>query len=228
MNELVVFDCDGTLVDSQHVILAAMHAAFDALGLPRCADQDVRRIVGLSLPEALAALLGEELGADQALLDRLVRAYRQAFVDLRSRDGHQPEPLYPGILESLRSLSDKGHLLAVATGKSMRGLRLILQHHGIEHLFISLQTADHHPSKPHPAMLQAAMSEAGAAPERTVLVGDTSYDMRMARNAGTFGLGVDWGYHGRDELKAAGADAIAMKGADIPSFVSTFLRDIGP
>jgi len=200
---LIVFDCDGTLVDSQHLIVAAAEQAFAAEGLPPPAAAEVHAIIGLSLEVAIAVLLPE---AEPALHDRLVERYRAAWRELRAA-GVQ-EPLYPGALATLRELDRRGHLLGVATGKSRPGLELVLDHHRLSALFVSLQTADRHPSKPHPGMLESAMRETGSDPAETLMVGDTSYDMTMAQAAGARAIGVAWGYHPVAALASAGAVTI--------------------
>ncbi len=202
---LAVFDCDGTLVDSQANILLAMYDTFDAAGLPRPLEHDVRRGVGLSLNEIMRVLVPD---GDAALHARLAADYRQAFQQRRLDRRLDPEPLYPGIAEGLTTLSAAGWQLGVATGKSDRGLHLILEHHGLAHHFVTLQTADRHPSKPHPAMLRQAMRDAGAAARDTAMIGDTVFDMAMAVSAGVRALGVDWGYHDAHELHDAGASAV--------------------
>jgi len=202
---LAVFDCDGTLVDGQAAVCDAMDAAFAAHGLPAPDRHLVRRSVGLSLPQAVRALLPE---ADEALQQGLDQAYRGAFRAAREA-GQLVEPLYAGVRELLDALRDDGWLLAVATGKSDRGLEHCLATHGLSRHFVSLQTADRHPAKPHPAMLDAALFEAGALPASAVMIGDTAYDMVMAVNAGVRALGVDWGYHTPAELSEAGAETVA-------------------
>lgn len=167
--------------------------------------------MGLSLAHALRVLAPQ---ADAALHERLANDYRVAFGDLRS-NGMTGEPLFPGIVDTLDALDKAGWVLGIATGASDRGLALRLTGHDLTSRFVTLQTADRHPSKPHPAMVKAAMIEAAASPETTIVIGDTSYDMIMARAAGTSALGVAWGYHDPAELKAAGAFAIAACGADI-------------
>jgi phosphoglycolate phosphatase len=201
MNRLAVFDCDGTLVDSQAAICRAMDECFTSHGLTPPDRQATRRIVGLSLPQAMQALLPD---ADPDLHDLLTRTYKSAFHRHRA-EGLVEEPLFDGIAPAVQALEDAGWLLGVATGKSDRGLRLCLERHGLHARFVTLQTADRHPSKPHPAMLHAAIAEAGAAPETTVMIGDTSFDMMMAREAGAHALAVGWGYHSADELRSAGA-----------------------
>lgn len=202
---LAVFDCDGTLVDGQAAVCDAMDAAFAAHGLPAPDRHLVRRSVGLSLPQAVRALLPD---ADEALQQGLDQAYRGAFRAAREA-GQLVEPLYAGVRELLDGLRDDGWLLGVATGKSDRGLEHCLATHGLSRHFVSLQTADRHPSKPHPAMLEAALFEAGAMPEHAVMIGDTAYDMVMAVNGRVRALGVDWGYHTPAELTEAGAEAVA-------------------
>lgn len=202
---LAVFDCDGTLVDGQAAVCAAMDAAFLAHGLPYPDRHLVRRSVGLSLPQAVRALLPD---ADEELRQAIDLAYRGAFRAAREA-GELVEPLYDGVRELLERLLDDGWLLGVATGKSDRGLEHCLATHGLSRHFVTLQTADRHPSKPHPAMLEAALFEAGALPGSAVMIGDTAFDMAMAVNAGVRGLGVDWGYHTPAELSDAGAEAVA-------------------
>ncbi len=214
-NRLALFDCDGTLVDSQHNIVEAMADAFAQCGFPAPGRAATLRIVGLSLFEAMAVLLP---GGDRETHARLAESYRTAFRRLRG-GGLIEEPLYEGITDALAALKRAGWLLGVVTGKSDRGLSLCLSHHGITERFVTLQTADRHPSKPHPAMVEAAMAEAGAGAESTVIIGDTCYDMMMARNAGARAIGVSWGYHPMSELCAAGADAIARHPSDIAALI---------
>jgi phosphoglycolate phosphatase len=212
---LAVFDCDGTLSDGQAAVCAAMDRAFAECGLVAPPSHQVRRIVGLSLPVAMRHLApGEEPGTH----GRLVDAYKRAFFEARTQ-GRVHEPLFDGIEPLLRSLHSGGWQLGVATGKSDRGLNVCLTLHGVRELFVSLQTADRHPSKPHPAMLEAALAEAGAAAGDTVMIGDTTYDIDMARAAGVRALGVAWGYHAPDELLAAGAAAVARTPADLKELI---------
>ena len=201
MTRLIVFDCDGTLVDSQHIIVAAAERAFVACGQAPPAPADVHAIIGLSLELAVKVLQPD---AAPALHDRLVDEYRVAWRALRA-DGIS-EPLYPDARMVLEELDRRGHLLAVATGKSRPGLLQVLEHHRLTHLFVSLQTADRHPSKPHPAHARGGDARRpAAAPEETLMVGDTSYDMTMAQAAGARAIGVAWGYHPVEALASAGA-----------------------
>ena len=213
MTRLAIFDCDGTLVDSQANICRAVEEAFvEALVAvpPRVA---IRRIVGLSLVEAMQALLPE---ADDAEHRVLAQGYKDKFVAMRASGALDEEPLFDGIGELVERLADDGWLLGVATGKSDRGLAHVLTTHGMTHHFVTLQTSDRHPSKPHPSMIEAAIAEAGADPLRTAMIGDTTYDVMMAVNAGVRAIGVGWGYHAPDELVAAGAHGVALAVADLP------------
>ncbi len=203
---LAVFDCDGTLVDSQANIVRAMHDSFGRLGLPDPDPHAVRRVVGLSLVEAMQALLPD---ADADLHVRLAEDYKTAFQRLRADKRLDPEPLFDGIGALLDALEADGWLLAVATGKSDRGLKLVMEHHGLLHRFVSLQTADRHPSKPHPSMLLQCLADAGVAPHQACIIGDTVFDVGMGVAAGVTAFGVDWGYHERHELLEAGAAAVA-------------------
>ncbi len=209
---LAVFDCDGTLIDSQINIIRAMESSFVRHGLPAPDPHATRRIVGLSLVEAMQALLPD---ADDALHISLAADYKTAFQRLRADRALDAEPLYPGIRALLDAMKDDGWQLAVATGKSDRGLKLALEHHGIHPLFVSLQTADRHPSKPHPSMLRAALSDAGADAAQAVMIGDTVFDIAMGQAAGVRSIGVDWGYHDAHELIAAGADGVARDAAHL-------------
>jgi phosphoglycolate phosphatase len=213
VNRLAIFDCDGTLVDSQVNICRAMEACFATHRFDPPDRAAIRRIVGLSLVPAIAELLPE---GDAALHEAMAEEYKRAFFAMRSNGALDPEPLFDGVADAIEALDAGGWLLGVATGKSDRGLLHILDHHGLRHRFVTLQTSDRHPSKPHPAMLEAAIAEAGGAPETTAMIGDTSFDMAMARAAGAHAVGVVWGYHTPDELTAAGAACIAGHARDLP------------
>ena len=218
MNRLALFDCDGTLVDSQHSICAAMDACFAEAGLERPPRARTKAVVGLSLVEAMRQLLPE---ADRETHAALAESYKRAFQALRG-DGLVEEPLFDGVAALIETLVADGWRLGVATGKSRRGLALCLEAHGLADRFVTLQTADLHPSKPHPSMIETAMAEAGAVPQSTLMIGDTSYDMAMARAAGATAVGALWGYHGADELIRAGAHHVAAHPADIIPLTRTF------
>ncbi len=204
LTRLAIFDCDGTLVDSQANICMAMEHAFmehQMVPPPRSA---IRRIVGLSLFEIMRELLPE---ADEAQQRLMAEAYRDSYLKLRN-DGLEHEPLYDGIAKLLGELDESGWLLGVATGKSDRGLERCLDHHGIKGMFVSLQTADRHPSKPHPSMIHQALADSGVDAAQAFMIGDTVYDIHMGQAAGCRTIGVGWGYHPLDELREAGADAV--------------------
>jgi phosphoglycolate phosphatase len=164
----------------------------------------------------MAALLPEATADQHA---KLAEDYRRAFMGLRAT-GEVEEPLFDGVRELLDALEEDGWLLAVATGKSDRGLKHCLEQHDIHARFVSLQTADRHPSKPHPSMVERAIIDAGAAAATTLVVGDTRFDMAMAVAAGASGIGAGWGYHEPEELIAAGAIAVA----DVPLAVLDLIR----
>ncbi len=217
MNRLAIFDCDGTLVDSGATIHAALGTALGAHGHDCPPPHVTRRVIGLSLGEAMAALVPD---ADHGLLSA---SYKDAFVAMRGA-GEVEEPLYDGIAELLDALEASGWLLGVATGKSDRGLRHCLASHGIFHRFVTLQTADRHPSKPHPAMALAAMAEAGTEPRHTVFIGDTGWDMGCARAAGCGAIGVGWGYHDEPELRRMGAHHIAAAPAEVAALAQQWIE----
>lgn len=219
---LAIFDCDGTLVDSQHAILDAMSTAHRACGFPEPDPVLVRRLVGLPLPDAMLLLLPDGEPDHHALL---VDHYKQAFSEARLRGDHA-EPLYPGIAEALAALDGQGLLLGIATGKSHRGLVATLERHGLRDRFVTLQTADACPGKPHPDMVLRALAETGVEVCDTVVIGDTSYDMTMARRAGAAALGVAWGYHDAAELTAAGAAAVCATASDLPEAVAGLLAGV--
>jgi len=208
---LAIFDCDGTMVDSQANICEAMTRAFQAQGLIPPDHHRVRRIVGLSLVEAMRGL-SPELDTDQHVA--LAESYKTAYQALRA-EGAVAEPLYDGLLGVLDRLRATGWQLAVATGKSDRGLQMCIAHHGLQDFFVSLQTADRHPSKPHPSMVYQALDDAMVLPKNAMVIGDTSFDMEMAINANVRAVGVDWGYHDATELMQAGASAVAADMDDL-------------
>jgi phosphoglycolate phosphatase len=218
MNRLAIFDCDGTLVDSQANICLAMEHCFERAGLAVPDRARTRRVVGLSLVEAMQAMLPDgEPDTHMAVAED----YKHAFQRLRGQ-GLVEEPLYDGVAELIEELEDNGWLLGIATGKSDRGLKLCLDRHGLHPRFVTLQTADRHPSKPHPSMVEQAMADAGAGPNSTIVIGDTTYDMAMARAAGATAIGVSWGYHEAQELSEAGAHYIASDPSEIIAFTKAF------
>jgi phosphoglycolate phosphatase len=220
---LVVFDVDGTLIDSEHNIVAAMTQAWShmELGVPDPAD--VRRIIGLSLVEACAALLP---WANHEMHRQVAEAYKESFRGLRLLPDNE-EPLFPGVLDALGELDRAGWLLGLATGKSRRGVQAMLDAHGLHGRFLTIQTADDNPGKPHPAMLERAAAECGIVPANVVMVGDTAYDMQMARAAKAVPLGISWGYHSIEELRSAGARMIIDDFDNLAGIADSLVKD-GP
>lgn len=204
---LAIFDFDGTLMDSAAHIARGMRLAFAAHGRPTPSDEAVRRVIGLGLVPAMR-------GVDPSLSDDEAAAIGHAFVavfeDERARGGAEAEaPLFPGAADALARLAeDERLLLGVATGKGRHGLDHALDAHALRRFFTVTQTANDAPGKPHPAMVENCLAATGVASKQAVVIGDTAYDMEMARNAGVAAIGVAWGYHSTDELRAAGAAAI--------------------
>ncbi|ANC91938.1 haloacid dehalogenase [Azospirillum humicireducens] len=217
---LALFDCDGTLVDSQFAIIDAMTQAWAEHGLGEPDPMEVRRMVGLSLVEAVSLLLPAH---DAEVHVAVAESYKRAFSSARSR-GEVDEPLFPGIVDTLAALEKAGVLLGVATGKSRRGLDAVLKGHGLTGRFVTLQTADVGPGKPNPHMVQRALAETGVEEAGTVVIGDTTYDIQMARNARVRSVGVSWGYHAVPELERAGADRIVHRGRDVATAVLELLE----
>ncbi|PUB18422.1 HAD-IA family hydrolase [Yoonia sediminilitoris] len=195
---LVIFDVDGTLVDSQAEIVAAMTSAFAGEGLDLPDRQRLLSIVGLSLDEAFIQLCPD---SDAARRARLVAGYKNSYMDLRDSQ-RKFGPMFPGAMDVLQSLAAQEEtFLAVATGKSRRGLDKLLEYYELTGFFHSEQVSDHHPSKPNPSMILTALNDTGVDAARTVMIGDTTFDMDMGRAAGVRTIGVSWGYHPADSLR---------------------------
>jgi phosphoglycolate phosphatase len=191
--ELLVFDWDGTLMDSEARIVACMRAAITDLSLSPRDDASIRNIIGLGLTEAIKHLYpGTDLAFATAMIDR----YRYHFL---TADPTRSE-LFEGAAETLQTLADAGYLLAVATGKGRVGLDKVLDETGLGRLFHATRCADETFSKPHPLMLEQVMDELGVEPQATLMIGDTEYDMQMANNARTAALAVSYGVHERERL----------------------------
>lgn len=201
---LAVFDVDGTLIDSEHNIVSAMTEAWSRMELGVPDPGEVRRIIGLSLVEACASLLP---WAGHETHRAVAEHYKDAFRALRLLPDNV-EPLFPGVLEALDALEAEGWLLGLATGKSRRGVDNMLHNHGLEGRFVTIQTADDNPGKPHPGMLLRAASETGIEAADMAMIGDTAYDMLMAQAARATGIGVSWGYHSIAELRQSGARVV--------------------
>jgi phosphoglycolate phosphatase len=208
--KLIIFDVDGTLVDSQNLIVAAQRATFAAHGLESPSRERSLSIVGLSLIEAFTVLAGPA-----GPVESLAEGYRQAFARLRADPAHE-EPLFPGAASVLDALDRRDDvLLGIATGKSRRGVAHLLDRHGWGQVFSIIKTADDAPSKPHPAMLEQALAEAGLESADAVMIGDSTFDMLMACSAGIEPIGVSWGYHPVEALRQAGAEVIVRSYSEL-------------
>jgi phosphoglycolate phosphatase len=207
---LAIFDCDGTLADSEATIVDAIRAAFTEHDLANPARADISRHIGLSLDAFLAAVAP---GVDPEKATRIVDSYRQHYARLRTERGG--DPLFPGLAALLPELRENGILLGVATGKSRRGLRKFLEAHDLTSGFATLQTADDAPSKPHPGMIERALAETGTEKQEAVMIGDTTFDMGAALNADVTAIGVNWGHHDRGTLLGAGAECVVENTAEL-------------
>lgn len=220
--KLVMFDMDGTLIDTQALIAEHMATTFIEAGLEAPTPGQVRRIIGLSLPQAMLQLLGShDMALANGLSERYRAHYRSALVTAEGREG-----LFPGVRDALVHLHQTPDtLMGIATGKGLNGVHRLTQLHDIAKYFVTLQTPDHNPSKPHPGIMLRAMEETGADKARTVIIGDTTFDMEMGKAAGTRTIGVTWGYHHPDELVGAGADMIVDSYADLPGAIDAVLEN---
>lgn len=205
-----MFDWDGTLIDSVAKIIATMATVTDELDLPRLPRQRVKDIIGLALPEAVARLFPNQAPSFHG---QVVRRYRYHFL----REDAPLSPLFPGVLTTLRELQGANYLLAVATGKSRRGLERELDRTGLRGHFIATRCADETRSKPDPQMLKEIMAEVAIEPHETVMVGDSQYDLDMASNAGADAVAVTYGVHDRDRLLACA-----------PRACFDFIAELGP
>lgn len=206
MRRLYLFDCDGTILDSVGIIHDSMTQTFAEFGHPEPAISDTRSIIGLTLNLAIARLREVKVDAE---IERMTARYKQIFNQLYNAPGFS-QSLFPGmgaLVETLALQPDA--TLGIVTGKSRRGMEMFFATHGYKSSFGPIRTADDCPSKPHPAMVSECCAEAGIEPGRTVVIGDSVFDMQMAKSAGARAIGVAWGYNSVADLKAAGADAIA-------------------
>ena len=208
---LVIFDLDGTLVDSKHNIVFAVGEVAKILGLTPPAPEHIPKVIGLTLVDALAALFPD---VDPATHQTLDKEYREVFVRMRATPGYV-EPLFPGTHELLADLESAGFLLGVATGKAKRGATYVLNRHGLTERFVTVQTPDDAPGKPHSGMILNALAATGVEPENALMIGDTTYDIHMALAAGANALGVSWGNHSVTELQSAGAHRLVDRLGDL-------------
>lgn len=213
--DLIIFDLDGTLINSEAIILEAQYEAFRRCGREHPGREAGLGIVGLTLDIAMARLAGLDEPDDV-----LTETYRQVFGAMRLQAETDPsldEPLFPGVAETLRELKrHSGLKLGIATGKSRKGAEFIVARHGWQDLFDTVQSADDAPSKPHPGMIQRAMMETGAAPARTAMVGDSSFDIEMAVAAGVVPVAVAWGFQPVDRLVMLGAQHVLSEFPELP------------
>ncbi len=217
--KLIVFDIDGTLVDSQNLIVEAQARAFAELGMPAPSRQRALSVVGLSLVEAFQALTD-----GQGPCEQLAQAYKDAWTQLRSEPGYH-DPLYDGAQDLLEELAQRDDcVLGVATGKSRAGVTRLFDRHGWHNHFATVQTADDAPSKPAPDMFLRALAETGASPRDACMVGDTTFDMHMAHGAGAYAIGVGWGYHRHDKLTKAGAATIVENFSALRECLDEFMQ----
>ena len=193
--KVLIFDWDGTLADSIHRIVEAMHVASERSGFALCSDLAVKGIIGLGLPEAIRTLY-PQIG------DAELVAFRQHYADHYIALEAEPSPLFEGVLESLEAFRDEGYQLAVATGKARRGLDRVLKSHGWEDYFDITRAADETASKPHPLMLEQILAHCAVRPEQALMVGDSSFDLQMARNAGMASVAVSYGAQSIEALRA--------------------------
>lgn len=215
---LLVFDWDGTLADSEHRIVAAAQAAIGTLGLPARDHEQVREIIGLAMSEACQLLFPDITKSQE---HQFIACYREYYL----RKTGVPIPLFPGAREALRGFAEQRYQLAVATGKGRRGLDRDIASHGLGTLFSTTRCADDAPSKPHPQMLVDIMEELQVASAETLMIGDTAYDMEMARNAGVAYVAVSSGVHDRQRLLEFDPLALLDSIAELPAWLSTRNRN---
>ncbi|MFL6777249.1 MAG: HAD-IA family hydrolase [Sphingomicrobium sp.] len=215
MSRLAIFDLDGTLVDSAALLERALTETFEEIGRTSPGRQHCRRVIGLSLLEAARALMPQ---ADAGMIAEFAETFKSTFPQVRGRKV-SPERLFEGIIKLVDGLRDDGWLLAIATGNTKRGIERPMKIYGLEERFISVQTADDHPSKPHPSMVFRAMGDAGASSSSTIVIGDTTSDVLMARAARASPIGASWGRHEAQDLVKGGAAAVARHPSDVLEIV---------
>lgn len=217
MKRLAIFDLDGTLVDSRAAIAEAMAFAFRAEGLDAPSYDETRRIVGLSLEPAIRALRPE---LPEALIAPLGEGYKKGFLQQRAEG--RSEELYPGARDLVTSLKQDGWLLGIATGKARRGVQHFMEAHGFEGVFDCAYCADDGPGKPDPHMLRLNLVSAQLPAAHAIMIGDTSFDMSMARAANVYAQGVSWGFHTIEEMQLGGANHVAESFEELAQALSLF------
>jgi len=216
---LILFDLDGTLVDGQHAVYATFAAIFPRFGYPAPRRAEVRSIIGRSLPQAIGDLLGEDAPALP-----MAEAYKAHFHKMRLAEGYH-EALYDDVDAVIRRLAGRADLLlGTATGKALRGINWMIEQHGWQGFFATLQAADTAASKPSPEMVLNACRETGVAPSDVIVFGDSIYDMQMARSAGATAIGVSWGYGAPSDLLEAGASRIIDRFIDVEAAIDDARR----
>ncbi len=219
--KFIVFDCDGTLVDAQYGHIAAVHFTLDCQNIPRPSRSDILLYVGAPIKTAMHEYAPE---ADEETLDRLVALYQQKQAEL-SQKNHRGEILYPGMFEILQNLAARDDiLLGMVTMKSRRGVERVLRVHDLENMFQNTKSADDGPGKPAPDLLLRAISECDVTADDTIMVGDTNFDIQMARTAGAHTIGVTWGYQSAEELEEAKTDAIATTSEELQDLLMNFIN----
>ena len=216
--KLAIWDLDGTIVDSRKIIQRAMEIAFESVDLAPPDYDATRKIVGLRLDTAISELAPTQTAER---LQQMTLNYQNAFVKLRN-DPDTPEPLYAGAVEVLQQLIEDGWLMGVATGKSRRGVTKLFEKHDLAQYFDAHYCADDGPGKPHPHMIECNLNHLGCEPENTVMIGDATFDMVMARNAKVHALGVSWGFGATDEIMGAGAHEVHHDFGSLKSALDSF------
>ena len=217
---LVLFDADGTIVDSQAVIHESMRLAFARFGYSEPPLEATRSIIGLTLDTAIATMLDRPV--DEEIL-AMTAEYKEIYIGIAGRPDLQCRA-FSGVPEIIHQLAGRDDiLLGLVTGKSRRGVERLLESHGFANCFAVSRCADDCPSKPHPAMVLECCRDAGVPASRTMVIGDTAFDMEMARSAGAIGIGVAWGYHPAERMLKAGAQAIANDCTDLGSVLDRWL-----
>tara|TARA_E500000331_G_scaffold357107_1_gene417585 strand:- start:5115 stop:5729 length:615 start_codon:yes stop_codon:yes gene_type:complete len=196
-----------------------MNHAFDTHNVPRVSEEDIRRVIGLPLLTAITTLTPDTPGK---LIEDIKCAFGDMWNHIRETEGIN-EPLFPGLPLILNQLEEDGWLLGIATGKSLNGLRVTLEKHNILERFVTLQTSDRARGKPNPEMLERAMREVGVNSTETIMIGDTTFDMEMARNADVTPVGVSWGYHNSQELRESGAYTVIDSYSELPDVLTEWI-----